>query len=67
VTAGSIGDSGRDGASSGAPAGADDPQSVSGRRLWLIIGALLTGLLLAALDQTIVSTAQRERELAPAG
>jgi EmrB/QacA subfamily drug resistance transporter len=30
---------------------------VSGRRLWLIIGALLGGMLLAALDQTIVSTA----------
>jgi EmrB/QacA subfamily drug resistance transporter len=57
VTAGSIGDTGRDGASSAAIAGEDGPQSVSGRRLWLIIGALLTGLLLAALDQTIVSTA----------
>ncbi len=33
------------------------PQTVSGRRLWLIIGALMTGMLLAALDQTIVSTA----------
>jgi EmrB/QacA subfamily drug resistance transporter len=32
-------------------------QAVSGRRLWLIIGALLGGMLLAALDQTIVSTA----------
>ncbi len=30
---------------------------VTGRRLWLIIGALVTGMLLAALDQTIVSTA----------
>src|SRR6201984_3425895 len=27
------------------------------RRLWLIIGALMTGMLLAALDQTIVATA----------
>jgi EmrB/QacA subfamily drug resistance transporter len=57
VTAGSIGDTERDGASSGAIASADGPQAVSGRRLWLIIGALLIGLLLAALDQTIVSTA----------
>ena len=38
-----------------APAGR--PETVSGRRLWLIIGALLGGMLLAALDQTIVSTA----------
>ena len=30
---------------------------LSRRRLWLIIGALLIGLLLAALDQTIVATA----------
>jgi EmrB/QacA subfamily drug resistance transporter len=30
---------------------------VTGRRLWQIIGALLLGVLLAALDQTIVSTA----------
>jgi EmrB/QacA subfamily drug resistance transporter len=35
----------------------DRPHEVTGRRLWLIIGALLTGMLLAALDQTIVSTA----------
>jgi EmrB/QacA subfamily drug resistance transporter len=33
------------------------PVRVTGRRLWLILGALLTGMLLAALDQTIVSTA----------
>jgi EmrB/QacA subfamily drug resistance transporter len=33
------------------------PQPVGGRRLWLIIGALLIGMLLAALDQTIVATA----------
>jgi len=32
-------------------------QELSGRRLWLIILALLAGMLLAALDQTIVSTA----------
>ena len=32
---------------------------VTGRRLWLILGALLLGMLLAALDQTIVSTALR--------
>jgi len=57
VTTGSIGDTGGDGASYGAIASADGPQAVSGRRLWLIIGALLMGLLLAALDQTIVSTA----------
>jgi EmrB/QacA subfamily drug resistance transporter len=30
---------------------------ITGRRLWLILGALLLGMLLAALDQTIVSTA----------
>ena len=30
---------------------------LSRRRLWLIISALLIGLLLAALDQTIVATA----------
>ncbi len=57
MTTGSIGDTGRDGASSGAIASADGPQPITGRRRWLIIGALLTGLLLAALDQTIVSTA----------
>ncbi len=57
MTTGSIGDTGRDGASSGAITSADGPQAVSGRRLWLIIGALLMGLLLAALDQTIVATA----------
>jgi len=34
-----------------------EPQAVSGRKLWLIIGALLMGMLLSALDQTIVSTA----------
>lgn len=32
-------------------------EAVTGRRLWLIIGALLLGMLLAALDQTIVATA----------
>ncbi|MGN6170102.1 MAG: MFS transporter [Solirubrobacteraceae bacterium] len=57
MTAGSIGDTGRDGASPAETAGENGFQSVTGRRLWLIIGALLTGLLLAALDQTIVSTA----------
>jgi EmrB/QacA subfamily drug resistance transporter len=36
---------------------ADGVQPVDRRRLWLIIGALLCGMLLAALDQTIVSTA----------
>ena len=34
-----------------------EPDAVSGRRLWLIIAALMTGMLLAALDQTIVATA----------
>ena len=33
------------------------PDRITGRRLWLILGALLLGMLLAALDQTIVSTA----------
>ncbi|MGH3261991.1 MAG: MFS transporter, partial [Trebonia sp.] len=33
------------------------PDGVRGRRLWLIIAALLLGMLLAALDQTIVATA----------
>jgi EmrB/QacA subfamily drug resistance transporter len=33
------------------------PAQLSGRRLWLIIASLLLGMLLAALDQTIVSTA----------
>ncbi|HXZ62985.1 MAG TPA: MDR family MFS transporter [Acidimicrobiales bacterium] len=33
------------------------PQTITKRRLWLILGALLLGMLLAALDQTIVSTA----------
>ncbi|MBV9534882.1 MAG: MFS transporter [Solirubrobacterales bacterium] len=57
MTAGSIGDSARDRASVGAPAADGATQPISGRRLWLIIGALLSGLLLAALDQTIVATA----------
>ncbi|HWD64816.1 MAG TPA: MFS transporter [Solirubrobacteraceae bacterium] len=35
----------------------ETPTAVTGRRLWLIIGALVAGMLLAALDQTIVSTA----------
>jgi len=33
------------------------PQAIGKRRVWLIIGALLLGMLLAALDQTIVATA----------
>jgi EmrB/QacA subfamily drug resistance transporter len=33
------------------------PERITGRRLWIIFGALLLGMLLAALDQTIVSTA----------
>ena len=32
-------------------------EKITKRRLWLIIGALMLGMLLAALDQTIVSTA----------
>jgi EmrB/QacA subfamily drug resistance transporter len=42
-----------------APPAASEPrgETVHGRRLWFIIGALLLGMLLAALDQTIVSTA----------
>jgi len=32
-------------------------ENITKRRLWLILGALLLGMLLAALDQTIVSTA----------
>src|SRR5919202_1502688 len=34
-----------------------DTPEVTGRRRWVILGALLLGMLLAALDQTIVSTA----------
>ncbi len=33
------------------------PPEITKRRLWIILGALLLGMLLAALDQTIVSTA----------
>ncbi|MFE6869781.1 DHA2 family efflux MFS transporter permease subunit [Kitasatospora sp. NPDC057692] len=40
-----------------APAGEPGPTPVTGRALWLSIGALLLAMLLAALDQTIVSTA----------
>ncbi len=36
---------------------AEPPARVGGRRLWFILGALLLGMLLAALDQTIVATA----------
>src|SRR3954466_4557123 len=36
---------------------ADSPHEITGRARWLILGALLLGMLLAALDQTIVSTA----------
>src|SRR4051812_11042051 len=35
----------------------ETPPEVTGRRRWVILGALLLGMLLAALDQTIVSTA----------
>src|ERR671932_892844 len=34
-----------------------DTPEVTGRRRWVILGALLLGMLLAALDQTIVATA----------
>jgi MFS family permease len=38
--------------------GADSPPvALHGRRLWLVLAALLLGMLLAALDQTIVATA----------
>ena len=33
------------------------PIALHGRRLWLVFAALLLGMLLAALDQTIVATA----------
>jgi len=33
------------------------PRELHSRRLWLVLGSLLLGMLLAALDQTIVSTA----------
>jgi EmrB/QacA subfamily drug resistance transporter len=33
------------------------PMALHGRRLWLVLTALLAGMLLAALDQTIVATA----------
>ncbi|MGH3599734.1 MAG: MFS transporter, partial [Pseudonocardiaceae bacterium] len=33
------------------------PAKLPQRRVWIIIGALLLGMLLAALDQTIVATA----------
>ena len=36
---------------------APQPETINKRRLWIILGALLLGMLLAALDQTIVSTA----------
>ena len=37
--------------------GSPQTPAISRRRLWLIIGGLLLGMLLAALDQTIVATA----------
>ena len=36
---------------------APGPVALDGRRLWLVLGALMLGMLLAALDQTIVATA----------
>src|SRR6202789_2997039 len=43
----------------GVSVGAAPPvaEKITKRRLWFILGALLLGMLLAALDQTIVSTA----------
>ena len=41
----------------GVAAPAPAVEKITQRRLWLILGALLLGMLLAALDQTIVSTA----------
>ena len=35
----------------------EPPAALHGRRLWLVFGALVLGMLLAALDQTIVATA----------
>ena len=37
--------------------GPSAPIALHGRRLWLVLVALLLGMLLAALDQTIVATA----------
>jgi EmrB/QacA subfamily drug resistance transporter len=45
---------GRDGGD--APA-AQEPGGLTGRRLWLVLVALMLGMLVAALDQTIVATA----------
>jgi EmrB/QacA subfamily drug resistance transporter len=39
------------------PAAGGQPPALERRRVWVIIGALLLGMLLAALDQTIVATA----------
>ena len=36
---------------------ASGPVALQGRQLWLVLGALMLGMLLAALDQTIVATA----------
>ncbi|MBO0732531.1 MAG: MFS transporter, partial [Acidimicrobiaceae bacterium] len=36
---------------------APTPPALGSRRLWLVMGSLLLGMLLAALDQTIVATA----------
>ena len=36
---------------------ASGPEALHGRQLWLVLGALMLGMLLAALDQTIVATA----------
>ena len=41
----------------GVAAPAPAVEKITKRRLWVILGALLLGMLLAALDQTIVSTA----------
>ena len=46
-----------DGHSPGTHPGADEDGRLTGRALWTVFGALMLGMFLAALDQTIVSTA----------
>ncbi len=43
--------------SQSAPVGSSEPPAIGNQRVLVIIGALLLGMLLAALDQTIVATA----------
>lgn len=40
-----------------APPQASSPLALTQRRIWIIFSALIAGMLLASLDQTIVSTA----------